>query len=75
MGVYTHVAMADLHDDVESLAGLATNGSAGPGEVKPGAGGTSIPSADAPDELAGLISSWDDLPTNLRSAIKTLVAR
>jgi len=72
MNVYTHVAMNDLHDDVESLPGLPGNGSAGPGEVEPGAGGTNAPSVDAPDELAGLISSWNDLPANVRSAITAL---
>ena len=72
MDVYTHVAMADLHDDVESLAGLTRNGSAKSKEVEPGAIAANAIPADAPDELAGLIASWEGLPDNVRSAIVAL---
>jgi len=66
MGVYTHVAMADLHDDVESPPGMAPEGSkpeAAEGDGAPG---------DMPSDLAGLICSWSDLPENIRSAISSL---
>ena len=79
MNVYTHVAVSDLHDDVESLPGLPGHGSAMPMKsAEPAAMAVSatpvVPTA-VPAELAGLISSWTDLPDNVRFAIAALVAR
>ncbi|HUT92522.1 MAG TPA: hypothetical protein VMY37_23720 [Thermoguttaceae bacterium] len=76
MNVYTHVAMGDLHDDVESLPDLPSNGGAVPGKTEPDAIGESVTPAvpaDAPPELVGLISAWKDLPRNVRSAMAALV--
>jgi len=67
MNVYTHVAVGDLHDDVESLPGLAGEGSAGP---KPNVG--TAASAEAEAELEGVISLWSDLPNSVRSVIAAL---
>ena len=73
MNVYTHVAMADLHDDVESLPGVPSNGSARrDGNAAPVATVKGAVLPDAPDELAGPISSWKELPGNVRSAIAAL---
>ena len=73
MNVYTHVAMNDLHEDVESLPGLPGNGSARR-DGSDAALETAEPAVpiDAPAELAGLISSWKQLPPNVRSAIAAL---
>ena len=69
MNVYTHVAMADLHDDVESLAGLKDSGG-----TEPGPAAANVACDDAPDQLAKLISSWGDLPHNVRSPISSLAS-
>jgi hypothetical protein len=73
MNVYTHVSMGDLHDDVESLPGLPGNSNALP-QAEPMAAATATPAApaEAPVDLAGLISAWKDLPDNVRSAIAAL---
>jgi hypothetical protein len=73
MNVYTHVAMGDLHDDVEALPGMPGNGSARR-DGNAVAVATAEPAllADAPNKLAALISSWEDLPANVRSAIAAL---
>jgi len=63
MNVYTHVAMADLHDDVESLPGLSGKPQAAKGDST---------ETDVPLDLAGLISAWGELPGNVRSAIAAL---
>ena len=68
MNVYTHVAMGDLHNDVESLPDLPGSGkkeTAAAAKLEMGA-------AEAPADLAGLISAWDKLPANVRSAIAAL---
>jgi len=72
MGVYTHVAMADLQDDAESLPAWAANSIAEPRKVEPGAFAANATRANAPGDLAALISSWNDLPDNVRSAIAAL---
>ena len=73
MNVYTHVAMSDLHDDVESLPGLPGNGSGRhDGNATAVATAEPTPLADAPDKLAGLVATWGDLPDNVRSAIAAL---
>jgi len=73
MNVYTHVAMNDLHDDVQALPGMPGNGSARRhGNAVAAATGEPAVPDDAPAELVGLISSWKDLPTNVRSAIAAL---
>jgi hypothetical protein len=58
MNVYAHVAMNDLHVDVESLPGLPGNGNAQP-QAKPIASATSIPGdpAEAPAVAAMFQSS------------------
>jgi hypothetical protein len=71
MNVYTHVAMNDLRAAVETLPGLG--GGAGPQAAGAPAVVEATPGpADAPAELAGLISAWKDLPDNVRSAIAAL---
>jgi len=69
MNVYTHVAMNDLHDNVESLPGLAGNRKGRP-ETNVAPALTAVPTA--PAELAALISAWKNLPDNVRSAIEAL---
>ena len=71
MNVYTHVDMADLHDDVESLPGLEGSG-AGSETTEPDVVAGNARPTDAPNELHSLISSWNDLPANVRSAITAL---
>ena len=73
MNVYTHVAMGDLHDDIESLPGLPGYGSAAPGNAEPVATTEPAVPADATAELAGLISAWKNLPENVRSAMAALI--
>ncbi len=69
MNVYTHVAMADLHDDVESLPRAVGEGSkaelAGASAVDP-------LQDDLPVDLAHVISTWNELPRKVRSAIASL---
>ncbi len=70
MGVYTHVAMADLHDDVESLPRC------------PGKDHTQMPALRAdleapgtaaiPTDLADLAGNWAALPDHIRRAITAL---
>lgn len=61
----------DLHDDVESPPGFEGRGARSE-TSEPGAMAANTEPADAPDELADLISSWNDLPDNVRSAIAAL---
>jgi hypothetical protein len=59
MNAYTHVAMADLASDVESLPGVL--------------GGPQKKAEPAvPGDLAALAGNWDSLPEHVRAAITTL---
>ncbi len=70
MDVYTHVAMGDLHADIEALPGVL-----GEKEKPPSARADDTNAKPPmPENLVGLISSWDGLPNNVRSGIVALAA-
>jgi len=66
--VYTHVAMGDLHEDVEALPTVAVGGAAEPAAVA----ATGPGSGDASDGLAGLVAFWHRLPEKVRAVIASL---
>jgi hypothetical protein len=63
MNAYTHVDMADLASDVESLPGMG-DGSAP--KAQPAT------HSEVPTDLANLASNWGSLPDHIRQTIATL---
>jgi hypothetical protein len=63
MNAYTHVDMADLASDVESLPGMGN-------EPKPKA--QSATRSEVPTDLAALAENWASLPSHIRQTISTL---
>ncbi len=72
MNVYTHVAMADLHDDVEALPSLPGSSGKAQATVRARQAEAATATAEASADLAGLVSAWDKLPAKVRSAIAVL---
>jgi hypothetical protein len=63
MNVYTHVDMADLASDVESLPAMGD----GPApKVQPAT------HSEVPNDLAALAGNWHSLPDHIRKSIATL---
>jgi hypothetical protein len=60
MNVYTHVDLADLASDVESLPPVHY-------------GKRKMAQSTVPTDLAALASNWDSLPDHIRQTIATLV--
>ena len=67
MGVYTHVAMGDLHNDVKSLPGIRSDGDAKT-PAQPAASKALEP-APIPTDLA---ANWAALPDHIPQAITAL---
>jgi integrase len=76
MNTYSHVSMNDLARDIEALPSVETTGPAANSHND----GHDIADDDLgpadnpvmPDELAGLMASWNSLPNHIRNAISTL---
>ena len=76
MNVYTHVDMADLASDLESLPAVGGE-VAGHGGEQEGATAPATEASEAaiPGDLASLTEGWHSLPEHVRAAICTLAAR
>jgi len=70
MNVYTHVDVADLADDIESLPALNDVGITL--HPQPTPQGKPVAASSIPAELVDLADNWDSLPEHIRNAISTL---